>query len=221
MKKKFKIVMLPTEKADIHSLLLAPKGKLHKCLAGGEWRRLHTLGCKPQHLYILSDEEIKLGDWWYDTRDRYISNNPLAKNFLCKKIVATTDDLMLPIKGKFDSFHPKVSGLPESFIQSYIKAYNEGNPITEVELEMEEDVIIADNHGLETIYCIKTTPDNEVIPSIISNKTYTRNEVIKLLRTAWRDSDSDGIIQDCCGQVDTAEPTIEKSFNKWVKENLQ
>lgn len=192
MKKTFKIIMLPTEEAsrlfiDTRDNSLAQSMDIPP--AGSIWPN--------QHLYILSDEEIKEGDWIYSTDNNTSSCNiyqvvkynaitgakPIGfggKCFnteqgigvainKCKKIIATTDksltaginncdgclankpidnngnhrmgnedeypDYMSCQKSKYIINLPQI---PESFIKAYIKAYNEGNPITEVDLEMEE-----------------------------------------------------------------------------------
>jgi hypothetical protein len=141
MKKTHKVIMLNTNEI---SNLGIPLDVLQYDKDGFD---PHTIQNK--ELYIISDDEIKEGDWVYDTiedveegskiiekaiNDAYL--NPKAGY---KKIVATTDK----------SLYPKCDGkcatnecicllpqIPESFIQAYIKAYNEGKAITEVDLEL-------------------------------------------------------------------------------------
>jgi len=67
---------------------------------------------------------------------------------------------------------------------------------------------------------IKTNSDNKVIISLKEEKLYTKDEVIALCKQAYNDSNVDSIINGCCGQLDTAEPHINESFNKWIKDNL-
>ena len=143
MEKKFKIVMLVTDKSNnIGDIVLSPDGK-----------RLATLNCltydseQPctnQHLYIISDELIKEGDWLIfdnriqqcisvDDEDIETTTAIYTKSFhQCKKIVASTDKTLqlnqdiskcvadLVIENKI--WLPQI---PESFINAYIKAYNE------------------------------------------------------------------------------------------------
>lgn len=179
------------------------------------------------HLYIVSNDEIKEGDWQY-TRLHGITQ---AKNLLwseqegAKKVVATTDKSLYP---KCDG---KCAGnecvclmpqLTESFIQAYIKAYNEGKPITEVDLEMEENTKFkkplasvynstrAILNNLDTTYTIKTRPDNTVI--VHQSKMYSRDEVIKLIEKyhkAWVDRP----IYD-----DDEDPPIPSN---WIQDNLK
>jgi len=63
--KKHQIVMLPTEKAE--DCLYLQNGKLnyHKGYLTQEYLK-YSLNAKSYHLYILSDEEIKEGDWFMD-----------------------------------------------------------------------------------------------------------------------------------------------------------
>ena len=94
------------------------------------------------HLYIISDDEIKKGDWKLDI----FMDNPkpiLAdKNYssvFTRKIIATTDtSLKTPLEyyGLND-----VAQLPQpsQFITKYIEEYNKGNVITDVLVEYEQD----------------------------------------------------------------------------------
>lgn len=204
MKKTFKVVMLPTEKAS-HIHFVTPKDNIGdnyekvngKLVPLKTNKLLYTdntteYGFPPQHLYIISDDEIKEGDWVYDSSSlpqdapikririiddtHYTLYGDTSRNLKChyKKIVATTDSLHV---FRYD-YLPQ---LPASFIQAYIKAYNEGNPITEVDLEIELHKWVNSTYpvGHRPTYQIKTRPDNTVI--VHQSKMYSRDEVIKLL----------------------------------------
>jgi hypothetical protein len=80
----------------------------------------------PQHLYIISDEEIKVGDWCID-KNNCIYKQETDKIFQTftnsNKIITTTD---------------KSLELPEpspEFIDKFIREYNKGNVIEEVMVE--------------------------------------------------------------------------------------
>lgn len=102
--------------------------------------------CKPQHLYILSDDEIKEGDWYHNSIDNSIKQ---ASDWIyvstCKKIIATTNtSLILHDNSKNNKcFGTQLSGkcshilpqIPTSFIQYFIEQYNNGNVITKVNVE--------------------------------------------------------------------------------------
>ena len=149
--------MLPTnEKAMIHltnsnilieSTELTGKSELYKSI--------------PQYLYILSDEEIKEGDWFIklnqmklmqckDKTYTFVNEEFLNSNDAkdCKKIIATTDKSLIrynPVgnseKRKCCDIHCicEINGkLPQpsqSFIEKYVEEYNKGNIITEVLLK--------------------------------------------------------------------------------------
>jgi hypothetical protein len=64
----------------------------------------HQYLVENQHIYITSDEEIKEGDWFYDTDSNKIGINYNPND--CKKIILTTDqdlikDGVQPIDDKF------------------------------------------------------------------------------------------------------------------------
>lgn len=113
-----------------------------------------------QHIHILSDEDIKEGDWYicwltvngiptdYELYQATIKDSvdlfSSANNY--KKIIATTDS-SLKIEGeckirsgkRIERF-PTESMLPQipsSYIQYYIEQYNKGNVIEEVVVEHE------------------------------------------------------------------------------------
>lgn len=114
-----------------------------------------------QHLYILSNEEIKVNDWIYDTINKivYQVGSIMNNNIICpkcqftchknnaKKIIATTDSFLkqLIIPTGFKSgigalSHSKEIELPQpskEFIKAYIESYNKGEVIEDVLVELE------------------------------------------------------------------------------------
>ena len=111
---------------------------------------------KPQHLYFLSDEEIKEGDWYYtpynscpfgDTSGVNQCHNPKALDEGCHKIIASTD-LSLFTSTKLSDHNPKFpedadvinAYLPQpsqAFIEKYVAEYNKGNIIIDIDVEYE------------------------------------------------------------------------------------
>jgi hypothetical protein len=197
--KKHQIVMLPTEKAMISSgdltlhsgpsslgnpkLLIAKNStnqldeRLNKEAVAKNWY-------KSQHLYIISDDEIKEGDYYITDAGIFKCSGYETKRELSlfKKIVATTDKEIyfqpLEMKTWSDSSPYQI---PESFIKAYIKAYNEDKPITEVDLEVgcgcngnphKMGCPVQDNSYLFP----KTRPDNTVI--VHPSKLYTREQML-------------------------------------------
>ncbi len=218
--------MLPTEKAKNVFLIKGNNtGSLEKVsqtLSYNEkWQNpFYT----PQHLYILSGEEIKKGEYItdYNVIVKYIDSGIVDPNkslVKYKKVIATTD---------------KSLGLPlihDSFLPPFIKAYNEGKQITEVDLETRSvirvesakqydfDEIIVDGEffqfihmdskfDLNSISFIKTRQDNTVI--IHESKKYSKQEVINLCQRA----NTIGI------KSERFKTDINEDFLKFVDENI-
>lgn len=166
----FNVVMLPTEKA---SLLGLTNGKLYY----SEFGHMTDIW-EGQHLYILSDEKIKEGDWVLHNSG-YISQvlgfNIDAIKLLdaqrwtkdCKKIVASTDKEITP-----------ETWIHDSFVNVFLLSYNNKKQITEIKLDIvpyDGTTPISENWNGQ----IKTRKDGSVI--IHQNKTYSQAEVDDLL----------------------------------------
>ena len=96
-----------------------------------------------QHLYFLSDEEIKEGDWciMLDSFGNVFSNpqqynDPKTQhlNKGLRKIIATTDD---SIDGFYRGYAYQLPQPSESFIEAFVESFNKGQQITEVMVECE------------------------------------------------------------------------------------
>jgi len=227
MKQTHKVVMLPTEKA---SKIFIKDGIL-KDSFGYRNICVKSDGYLPQHIHILSDDEIKEGDWYIafnvDGEEMELRNSikHLVKG-LDRKVIATTDkSLSILIAGGTDGnagmweIYPK---LQESFIKAYIKAYNEGNPITEVEVEYE--TLYKNKKGLqpfpdekceEHIQQLKLNSDNTIIIHSKEEKMYSRED---LYMSASFVVDQ---IAANRGNSDWNMKTTPKMIvDKWIKENL-
>lgn len=206
MKKTFKIVMLPTEKAS--SIVFEdddPIKKLHICPTERQHEKWNY-----QHLYIISDDEIKEGDWVLNKETneiyqrKHYNNGKSKLSEQEKKIVATTDKSLgitdhrvSPVPNFCD-----MPQIPESFIQAYIKAYNDGHPITEVDLEIEQY-----NIGKPSYYVrdrIKTRADNTVIINSMEEETYTKKDLEIAYNVGYKRRDK---------------PFDSCSFDEWFNEN--
>ena len=134
MLKRCKVVMLPTkEKSDIFI------GKTHSVL--------HYKNNIPdeefksyQHLYIISDDGIKKGDYIYCTItniieiDKY-NHDDLIRDW--KKVIATTDSSLWRPSHKYASDVILLPQPSQQFIEKFIEEYNRGNVITDVLIEYE------------------------------------------------------------------------------------
>ena len=232
IKRKCQIVLLPTKNKS--NIQLQMNEKLH--LENGSSISLKSY----QHLYITSDEEIKEGDWCYNSKRKSIELGKYmigTNEFIfCKKIIATTDISLISINEQyFDVNKSRKSAvleqktlpqIPQEFIEAYVKAYNEGNPITEVMVEYELDVckrcngkgteIVAILGECNCLKCkgkgilsdninLKVNPDNTInIKSIKDN--WSREEVKQLCKLAFK--------YHCDNSRTTSLP------DKWIEENL-
>jgi len=213
MKKECKVVMLPTEKAstlwynkDTKQLVYNPDYYLDP-----------THVDIPQHLYLISDDEIRENDWfikWSGGKWNLHQCSEFDKKLIdelwnettYKKVIASTDLLQITV-GK-DGDDILVDCLPkfsESFIKAYVKANGEIDKV-EVEYEQKADMVIGQkSRGITNLHwALKLTPNNEVIISMVEEKMYNKDEVVELLMKASKDR----AIQH------------REGFNKWIEENL-
>ena len=168
-----------------------------------------------QHLYIISDDKIKGGDWFYNIHSKIVGRAAFnfGKDELAKKIIATTDN-SLGFSFKVNhgvstttAFTP-LPQPPQQFIQKYIEEYNKGNVITDVLVEElrssdgyydEQDIWHWRTLGL------KINPKDNTITIKKVKDSWNREEVIKLLRDA---------------HLDIVDGNYSKGLNKWIEENL-
>jgi len=212
--KECNVVMLPIEKI-IHEGDLVLGKRLFKTTQSCTGYKSNF---KPQHLYILSDEKIKEGDWFIkDTMT--CQCNEITKNEIgcvpdnkifcgtqtyfdrrnCKKIIATTDNFL---------------GLPrpsKEFIEAYIRTYNsEDGPVTEVVVEYvnfceyEEE----ETWEIHPDWRLKIKPDNTISIKKVKN-SWNRKEVLNLFTRF-----SEKYIKDY------DKISVKNSIKAWIEENL-
>lgn len=195
MFKRTKVVMLSTnEKAQdilfFNRITLKQDGKL---IYGNPVGRTE----KAQHLYFLSDEDIKEDDYVLVLESGFIIKNTDTSldgaSEKWKKIIATTDKSLDTWRESYVGIPPKKSNvkfpneqLPKpsmSFINKFIEEYNKGNLITEVLIEYEE---LADddmmNHQLdpeieENWLKLKVNPKDNTITIKPTKQTWTKEEL--------------------------------------------
>lgn len=197
MYKKCKVVILPTnEKATVKDIVISPRYKGLIQLFGS-FENSYKDECKVQHLFVISDDEIKIGDWFMNRQYMIETNQKEYEIWLCgdvkpnsdpHKIIASTDSSL------------NISALHPSFIEEYIQRYNDGNPIKDVMVEYEdklhyEDTIYQDSNKLTP----KINPDNTITIKEVKD-SWNRDEVITLLKlnterltNSWISSDIDWI----------------------------
>ncbi len=158
MRKKHKIVMLPTE--DISGLVKV-NGTLRVEKGMFNYPKKLYPDAQQQHLHILSDDEIKEGDWCIclnETGTELITRQ--AVDFMpteSKKIIATTGPKFMVPK-EYDEYggNVKLPQIPQSLIEYYAKHQPEE---VELEYEMNGDY----NGGCTSIWKEIKLQDNEVV----------------------------------------------------------
>ena len=157
-----------------------------------------------QHLYILSDDEIKEWDWYYwsvtNTIQKAIKDSlgrlPKIEDG-SKKIIATTDSSLRTGILQEGSRIEHLPQLPQSFIEYFISQYNKGNIITEVMVEYEEPYknlvgsMVGSNIGHfilteENKYRLKINSNNTINTKPIKD-SWNREEVIELFNKCNKD----------------------------------
>ena len=175
---------------------------------------------KNGHLYVLSSDEIKKGDYIYCTITNAIEIAKYNHDYLIrdwKKVIATTDTSLYIHQKETISLPERVFYLPQpsqQFIQKYIEEYNRGNIITDVLVEYLESYTLEyyesaiENKRLAQKTNIKETlkvnPKDNTITIKKAKDSYTREEVENLIYTAMKDR--------CYTTI--------AEWKKWIKENL-
>ena len=151
-----------------------------------------------QHLYFLSDDEIKEGDWFLCTYTNNISNklSGFEKKECCKKIISTTDEsLQIKIPNQTlpngATLIDCTTGLPkpsDSFIKKYIEEYNVGKQI--IKVFVEHDVreykghiatpLKVDSNNIITTKKVKDNYSREEVEEILLNHTSAMFDALSL-----------------------------------------
>ena len=194
-----------------------------------------------QHLYIISDDEIKEGDWCYCSKENRCIKNEMHTNVPStrKKIIATTDS-SLNKKHDCDCGATTYEGcsqcleiLPQpsqQFIEKYIESYNKGEIITDVLLEYEKNVEMRQgypkpstangktewNYDKITSYNLKVNPKDNTITIKKLKDSWNREELIEKLKSILYDSSS--LVYTL--PDNTVESIDYELFNNWIKDNL-
>lgn len=160
----------------------------------------------PQHLYIISDEEIKEGDWCVNPNTTIVQYRQRFRDKeILKQIIATTDEGL---------------GLPTisiEFIEQYIKDYNNGNQITEVLVEYTEhyDASLGDDAFNFPLFKLTVNPKDNTTTIKKQKESWSRFEVICLLDKLVYDLHQDGTILD-----HTIVDYFLKVKKEWIDKNL-
>lgn len=205
--KKCKVVMLPTEKAN-GCLLKGFKTLQYHPKEFFTQEYLKSSGRTSEHLYITSDDEIKVNDYYISRSGHIQRSGDTRFDKLydgCKKIIATTDRSIYPkcddkcAKNECVCVFPQPS---EGFIDVYVDFYNRGKPITEVMVEYEK------------VFGVHTPDFSDELKVNLKDNTIT----IKKVKDSWSREEVIALCKKCYDQIDMDES--EYDFNTWIEENL-
>ncbi len=206
--KRVKVLLLPTENPSSLILNDIVKGLF---IIAGQGDKIDN--CTNQHLYFLSDEEIKEGDWCicdYSQVEKY--SEPLAIHRY-KKIIATTDSsLGVLVKSGTGVLQESLPQPFQSFIEKFIEKYNQGNPITEamVECELNEGLALKQikEKSIETsAYILKVNPKDNTI-------------TIKPIKDSWSEKEIFVLFENYLQYLLNPKSNKELTAKQWIEENL-
>lgn len=222
--KKAKVILLPTnEKSKItlsfkersFNQLIEPKLTLIK------ESNYQLSNIQSQHLYIISDDEIKEGDWCYDNLLGLVfqfeigeANSDFIKKHI-KKIIATTDIKLgtCEYSDRYrESYFNPLPQPSQQFIEKYIEEYNKGNVITDVLVEYEGKALYTEQQYFKGYKDnLKINPKNNTITIKKVKDSWNREEVVQLLI-------------DCCAEISSIHGKLKgkepADLYKWIEENL-
>ena len=187
-----KIVMLPSNEATGDF----SKERIYPCLLKHSWMfdkeekgklifadsNIRT-PTQLQNLYIISDDEIKKGDYYIiDDVPELLKNNGLKFiDDYCKKVIATTDTSLYIHQKETISLPERVFYLPQpskQFIEKYIEEYNKGNIITDVLVEYE---YLLDDRAVLPYWNLKVNTKDNTITIKKLKETYNKEELCQIL----------------------------------------
>lgn len=233
------------KKATVVMLLINEKAKLilrNNTLCSNYAQRDTDSFSSHQHLYIVSDEEIKEGDAYYNIirNEIQICENYIEVSSLkhapehAKKVIATTDTSLKIVEGDIlpNGSIGTVSRYPEpsqSFIDKYITEYNKGDMITDVMVEYQDfdiNYLIESRTGKtsQTLTEPKVNPKDNTVTIKRVKDSWTREEVELLCKNAYIEgfaSSEDGwngAYAD--GDNPNVEELIKYQIIEWIKNNL-
>jgi len=223
--KRAQVVMIPTEN---ETNIFLSEDKLN---ISSTFKKVINIGFG-QHLYIISDDEIKENDWCYDQRPNEEGEltdiiyqvkdiKTEMRSSSEKKIIATTDTSLKIFGGKgdiCDLFYP----LPQpsqQFIEKYIESYNKGEVITDVLVEYEKCNIIEPTYGkLGRIhnggswdYQLKVNPKDNTITIKKLKDSWNREEYEQQLRELGK---------DLMTRYQNGNGVFQYNIDNWIEKNL-
>jgi len=221
--KECQVIMLETKKSKLH---LCNKLLISSVVATEESALYDNI---PQHLYILSDEKIEKDDWKYcSNTNQILQARKLDKNNICKdckKIIATTNSDLnythcqseeesnnrckercehcIEYYKPVDIIYPQI---PNSFIEQYIKSFNEGKAIDKVLVEYGEHIFSHPDKNIKKGDFGLFVQNNEIIIKPIKD-SWNRKEIEKIANLAYWTGSNDTKNNKFFGDT---------SFDSWI-----
>jgi len=226
--KKAQVVKLPTnEKSDLGLTFLYGEtvfDQYSQCSS-----ELQSRFSKFFNLYIISDDKIEDGDWYFDGTDlihqkSQYNDGLVDGNSDAKKVIATTDT-SLKVKQWLDyaddSVNISLPQPPQQFIEKFIEEYNKGDVIKDVLVEYESNLYESFGSGKyweDAPVTMKKFLDKDDDYLKINPKDNTIT--IKKLKESWNREEFIQLIKEFRnGLLPTTQVEIEYT-NKWIEENL-
>ena len=214
--KRAQVIMLPTKNNGTIDTYDSGKICLTNKKTDWSWKKGFN------ELYIVSDDEIKEGNWCYDKLNNNIYQatkivihnlKSLEYELYLKKIIASTDTALTIVdKHMFNGYSNNHLPQPsQQFIEKYIESYNKNEVITDVLVDYKTNILypMIENNNL----ILKVNPKDNTI-------------TIKKLKDNWNLKEIKSILlqfaKDCNKDEDLIRYYNEdyKNLNNWIQKNL-
>ena len=235
--KRAQVIMLPTDK-EKGSLAKTPKNLLYQV-------NNHNKGISDhidQHLYIISDDEIKEDDWCLNISKNIIyQKDKLPMDIMWKKIITTTDTSLVYEKNlgyltinpntldEYRVLQTETIKLPQpsqQFIEKYIESYNKNEVITNVLVEYEVYMQRQSNSGTTRYILSKDNKSYDKVnfdrvPTLLGTKVNSKDNTItiKKLKDSWNRDEVVKLLEEY-RQFTWSHGSSIQDLNNWIKKNL-
>ena len=195
--KRAQVIMLPTNNESLNSVccirsdkpfLMSEQNSPFKAKIYDTKDLYHTYF----NLYIISDDEIKEGDWYLNSLNTYTIHqhfkNEKLPTYGVRKIIASDNKSLTnySVKSNPNSGETTyVEAIPQpsqQFIERFIESYNAGQVITDVLVEYMKGITIVDELQWENnqLY-LKINPKDNTITIKKLKDSWNREEITKIL----------------------------------------
>ena len=221
--------MLPTNKKAEHCLILHNRHKNPLQFYEKEYltqEYLREVNAEAFHLYVLSNDELKKGDWIHTVNiqleqvkevipygrqvgyEKLIlvegNGNQYKPVEIIGKVIASTKSLNIQFEDGSGSY--TMPSFSKMFIVLYTLAYNNGNHIKELNVEYDEEPANDDSGKYASL---------KLLDGVIFAKT---------IKTSWTKKEVEQLLIKCCGETSCEDGTLvgksPAELYKWIEGNL-